>query len=63
AESLLYLAASGMSANVDQFKLADKLAAGDTAAFDTGVASLIGPNGRLTIAPFNFKVERFKFAN
>ncbi len=63
AESLLFLAASGMNAKVDQFKLADKLSAGDTAGFTNGVASLIGTNGRLTIAPFNFTVERFKIAN
>ncbi len=62
AESLLFLAASGMNAPVEQLKLADKLEANDTAGFDRGVGLLIGPKGRLTSAPFSFNADRFKIA-
>ncbi len=62
AESLLFLAADGLNIKVEQLKLADKLAANDTAAFDRGVGSLIGPGGRLTTEPFNFSTDRFKIS-
>ncbi|CAN5858070.1 hypothetical protein BH11PLA1_BH11PLA1_20810 [soil metagenome] len=60
SENVIYLTGINLSSRVEDLRLAEGLRSGGAASLRAAVLILVGPDGRLTQAPFSIAAARFK---